>query len=217
MAVRPLYGGTDHLLASGLLGLETTHCSDEVGAAVRADTCLVVLETPANLTLDLVDIGAVVQEAQGRPVLVDNTFATPVLQNPAAHGASLVLQAPKYLGGHGDAVGGVVAGDAAWATALRRVRAVTGGILHPMAAYLLHRGLPTLSLSVRAQQANAEKVALWLADHLRSGESSTPVSPRGRAGGGGLWGGGADPPRRGGWGRRGGEGARPPRLSATPR
>ena len=167
VAVRPLYGGTDHLLASGLLGVETTYCgADEVGAAVRADTCLVVLETPANPTLDLVDIAAVVQEAQGRPVLVDNTFATPVLQNPAAHGASLVLHsATKYLGGHGDAVGGVVAGDAAWATALRRVRAVTGGILHPMAAYLLHRGLPTLPVRVRAQQANAEKVAMWLADH----------------------------------------------------
>ncbi|HEY7717745.1 MAG TPA: PLP-dependent aspartate aminotransferase family protein [Pedococcus sp.] len=167
VAVRPLYGGTDHLLASGLLGVETSYCAPGgVAAAVRADTCLVVLETPANPTLDLVDIAAVVQAAQGRPVLVDNTFATPVLQNPTSHGASLVLHsATKYLGGHGDAVGGVVAGDAEWATALRRVRAVTGGILHPMAAYLLHRGLPTLPLRVRAQQANAEKVALWLADH----------------------------------------------------
>jgi methionine-gamma-lyase len=167
VAVRPLYGGTDHLLASGLLGVETSYCGPGgVAAAVRADTCLVVLETPANPTLDLVDIGAVVLAAQGRPVLVDNTFATPVLQNPASHGASLVLHsATKYLGGHGDAVGGVVAGDAEWATALRRVRAVTGGILHPMAAYLLHRGLPTLPVRVRAQQASAEKVALWLADH----------------------------------------------------
>jgi methionine-gamma-lyase len=167
VAVRPLYGGTDHLLASGLLGVETSYCGPGgVAAAVRADTCLVVLETPANPTLDLVDIGAVVLAAQGRPVLVDNTFATPVLQNPASHGASLVLHsATKYLGGHGDAVGGVVAGDSEWATALRRVRAVTGGILHPMAAYLLHRGLPTLPVRVRAQQASAEKVALWLADH----------------------------------------------------
>ena len=167
VAVRPLYGGSDHLLASGLLGVETTFCAPaEVADALREDTCLVVLETPANPTLELVDIAAVVAAAQGRPVLVDNTFATPVLQNPADHGAALVLHsATKYLGGHGDAVGGIVAGDESWAAALRRVRAVTGGILHPMAAYLLHRGLPTLPVRVRAQQASAEKIAAWLLEH----------------------------------------------------
>lgn len=167
IAVRPLYGGTDHLLASGLLDVETTFCTPEqVAGAVRADTCLVVLETPANPTLELVDIASVVAASQGRPVLVDNTFATPVLQNPARHGASLVLHsATKYLGGHGDAMGGVVAADADWAAALRRIRAVTGGLLHPLGAYLLHRGLATLPLRVRAQQASAEKVSTWLADH----------------------------------------------------
>ena len=104
--------------------------------------------------------------AQGRPVLVDNTFATPVLQNPADHGAALVLHsATKYLGGHGDAMGGVVACDAGWAAALRRVRAVTGGLLHPLGAYLLHRGLATLPVRVRAQQESAEKVAAWLTGH----------------------------------------------------
>ena len=167
VAVRPLYGGTDHLLASGLLGVETTYCAaDGVRDAIRPDTCLVVVETPANPTLDLVDIAEVVAAASGRPVVVDNTFATPVLQNPLLDGAALVLHsATKYLGGHGDAVGGVVATDASWAAALRRVRAVTGGILHPLAAYLLHRGLATLPLRVRAQQATAEKVAGWLAAH----------------------------------------------------
>ncbi|MDT0167304.1 aminotransferase class I/II-fold pyridoxal phosphate-dependent enzyme [Actinotalea sp. AC32] len=166
VAVRPLYGGTDHLLASPLLGVETTFVApDGVAAAVRPDTCLVVLETPANPTLELVDVADVVAAAQGRPVVVDNTFATPVLQNPADHGATLVLHsATKYLGGHGDAVGGVVATDEEWAAALRRVRAVTGGILHPLAGYLLHRGLPTLPVRVRAQQGSAEKLAGWLAD-----------------------------------------------------
>lgn len=167
VAVRPLYGGTDHLLASGLLGVETTFVAPEgVAAALRPSTCLVVLETPANPTLDLVDVAAVVAAADGRPVLVDNTFATPVLQNPADLGATLVLHsATKYLGGHGDAVGGVVATDPEWAAALRRVRAVTGGILHPLAGYLLHRGLPTLPVRVRAQQGTAEKMAAWLATH----------------------------------------------------
>ncbi len=110
VAVRPLYGGTDHLLASGLLGAETTFCApDEVGDAVRADTCLVVMETPCNPTLELVDIAAVAAAAGEVPVMVDSTFATPVLQNPLAHGAALVLHsATKYLGGHGTTLAGVI-------------------------------------------------------------------------------------------------------------
>ena len=164
VGVRPLYGGTDHLLASGLLGVEATFCGpDEVAAAVRDDTALVVLETPANPTLELVDIRAVVDAAGDVPVLVDNTFATPVLQNPLDLGAALSLHsATKYLGGHGDVVGGVVACDARLAAALRRTRAITGAIMHPLAAYLLHRGLATLPVRVRAQQEGARVVAEWL-------------------------------------------------------
>ena len=179
VAVRPLYGGTDHLLASGLLGVEVTYCApEEVARAVRPDTCLVVLETPANPTLDLVDVRAVVAAADGAPVLVDNTFATPVLQNPALDGAALVLHsATKYLGGHGDAVGGVVACDAGWAAALRRVRAVTGALMHPLGAYLLHRGLSTLPLRVRAQQESAQKTATWLATHPAVAQVFYPQLP----------------------------------------
>ncbi len=164
VAVRPLYGGTDHLLGSGLLDVDVTYCGpDEVADAVRPDTCLVVVETPANPTLELVDIRAVAAASAGRPLLVDNTFATPVLQNPAACGADLVLHsATKYLGGHGDVVGGVVATSRRWAEALRRVRAITGGLLHPLAGYLLHRGLATLPVRLRAQQATARELAGWL-------------------------------------------------------
>jgi len=179
VAVRPLYGGTDHLLASGLLGAEVTYCTAaQVATSVRPDTCLVLVETPANPTLDLVDIGAVVEAAAGRPVLVDNTFATPVLQNPAAHGATLVLHsATKYLGGHGDVVGGVVAGNATWAAALRRVRAVTGALMHPLAGYLLHRGLTTLPVRVRAQQSSAEKLVAWLQTHPAVRQVFYPGAP----------------------------------------
>ncbi len=178
VAVRPLYGGTDHVLSSGLLGTSTTFCrEDEVEDAIRANTALVVLETPANPTLELVDIEGVVAataragRAAGRPdpapVLVDNTFATPVLQNPLDHGATFSLHsATKYLGGHGDVVGGVIAcRDHDSAMALRRVRAVTGGLLHPLGAYLLHRGLATLPLRIRRQQETAGQVARWLAGH----------------------------------------------------
>lgn len=168
VALRPLYGGTDHVLETGLLGTRVTWCEGpaDLTAAIGPDTGLVVLETPANPTCELVDIEAVVAAAGDVPVLVDNTFATPVLQRPAAHGARLVLHsATKFLGGHGDVVGGVVACDEEWAASLRQVRALTGGILHPLAAYLLHRGLRTLPLRVRAQQATAAELATRLGAH----------------------------------------------------
>ncbi|RKN34888.1 trans-sulfuration enzyme family protein [Micromonospora musae] len=167
VAVRPLYGGTDHVLATGLLGTAVTWARpDEIATAVRPDTALVIVETPANPTCDLVDIAALAHAAGDVPLLVDNTVATPVLQRPTRHGATLVLHsATKSIGGHGDVLAGVVACDADWAARLRQVRAVTGAILHPLGAYLLHRGLQTLPIRVRAQQAAAEKLAGWCADH----------------------------------------------------
>jgi methionine-gamma-lyase len=164
VAVRPLYGGSDHLLATGLLGTEVSWAApDRIAAAIRPETGLVVVETPANPTLQLLDLAAVAAQCGEVPLLVDNTFATPVLQQPARHGAALVLHsATKFIGGHGDVLAGVVACDEEWAARLRQVRAVTGGILHPLAGYLLHRGLQTLPLRVRAQQENAGKLALWL-------------------------------------------------------
>ncbi|HYI51469.1 MAG TPA: aminotransferase class I/II-fold pyridoxal phosphate-dependent enzyme [Microbacterium sp.] len=167
VAVRPLYGGTDHVLESGLLGTSVTWAGvDGIAEAIRPDTGLVIVETPANPTLELVDLAEVVAAAGEVPVLVDNTFATPVLQQPARHGATLVLHsATKYLGGHGDVMGGVVATDADWVQRLRQVRALTGGLLHPMAAYLLHRGLRTLPLRVHAQQATAQMLAERISAH----------------------------------------------------
>ncbi|QKJ18516.1 trans-sulfuration enzyme family protein [Microbacterium hominis] len=166
VAVRPLYGGTDHLLGAGPLGVETTFCEqDEVAAAIRPDTGLVVLETPANPTLELVDIAAVVSQAGAVPVLVDNTFATPLLQQPVALGAAMSLHsATKYLGGHGDVIAGVIACDETTAEALRRVRAITGGLLHPLGAYLLHRGLSTLPVRLERQQESARRIVQWLVD-----------------------------------------------------
>ena len=167
VAVRPLYGGTDHLLDSGLLGVETSFVLEhEVAGAMRDDTCMVVIESPGNPSLELVDIANVVRQADGVPVVVDNTFATPLLQNPVALGASMSLHsATKYLGGHGDVIGGVIATSEERAEALRRVRAITGALLHPLGAYLLHRGLATLPIRMRAQQATAVRVAEWLGGH----------------------------------------------------
>lgn len=164
VAVRPLYGGSDHLLATGLLGTEVTWATPEtVVDAIRDDTGLVLVETPANPSLDLVDIAAVVAQAGDVPVAIDNTFATPVLQQPIRHGATLVLHsATKFMGGHGDVMGGVVATNHEWTARLRQVRAITGAVLHPLAAYELHRGLQTIHVRVRAQQESAGAVARWL-------------------------------------------------------
>ncbi len=167
VAVRPLYGGSDHVLATGLLGTQVTWATAAtVGEAITDRTGLVLLETPANPTLDLVDIAAVVAQAGRVPVMVDNTFATPVLQQPRRQRATLVLHsATKFIGGHGDLLGGVIAASPEWAVRLRQVRALTGALLYPLAAYDLHRGLQTLPVRVRAQQDNAIALAGWLAGH----------------------------------------------------
>ncbi|GAA1050046.1 trans-sulfuration enzyme family protein [Arthrobacter russicus] len=179
VAVRPLYGGSDHVLASGMLGTEVSFVTpDGVAGALRQDTGLVIVETPANPSLELVDVSGLVAAADGVPVLVDNTFASPVLQQPLNDGAAMVLHsATKFLGGHGDAMGGVVAAAPLWTSRLRQIRAVTGGILTPWPAYLLHRGLATLPIRVRAQQETAGKIASSLAGHELVGRVRYPGLP----------------------------------------
>jgi methionine-gamma-lyase len=169
VAVRPLYGCSDHLLNAGLLGTEVTWADPAgIADALRPDTGLVMVETPANPTLAEVDLQAVRHACGSVPLLVDSTFATPVLQRPAEQGARLVLHsATKYLGGHGDVMGGVVACDEEFARKLRQVRFATGGILHPMAGYLLLRGLSTLPVRVKAASATAADLARRLATDPR--------------------------------------------------
>jgi len=181
VAVRPLYGGTDHLLASGLLGLDVTFAAPgEVAAALRPETSLVLIETPGNPTLVLVDIADVVRQAGSVPVAVDSTFATPVLQRPLAHGAAYVVHsATKFLSGHGDVVAGVVACSEERAKTLRQVRILTGALLHPWGAYLLHRSLPTLPLRVRRAQETAATLAARLSVHPAVGRVLYPGLPDG--------------------------------------
>jgi methionine-gamma-lyase len=165
VAVRPLYGCSDHLLTAGLIGTEVTW-TDPAGIAdaIRPDTGLVMVETPANPTLAEVDIRAVARACGSVPLLVDSTFATPVLQRPVEHGARIVLHsATKYLGGHGDVLAGVVACDEEFAGKLRQVRFATGGVLHPLASYLLLRGLSTLPVRMRAAATTAADLARRLA------------------------------------------------------
>ncbi|MFF6958516.1 PLP-dependent transferase [Streptomyces sp. NPDC008317] len=176
VAVRPLYGCSDHLLTGGLLGTEVTW-TDPAGIAdaMRPDTGLVIVETPANPTLAEVDLRAVAHSCGTVPLLVDNTFATPVLQRPAESGARVVLHsATKYLGGHGDVLGGAVACDEDFARRLRKVRFATGGVLHPLAGYLLLRGLSTLPVRMRAASATAAELARRLTADPRVGAVHYP-------------------------------------------
>ncbi|RFF32315.1 trans-sulfuration enzyme family protein [Wenzhouxiangella sediminis] len=164
VAVRPIYGTSDHLLESGLLGNKVTWTTaDKVADCITDETAFVMIETPANPTLELVDIAEVVRQAGDVPVVVDSTFATPVLQQPLEMGAAMVLHsATKFLGGHGDVIAGAVACSESLAAGLRQVRVATGALMHPWAAYLLHRSLPTLKLRVE----RAQQTALDLADRL---------------------------------------------------
>lgn len=164
VAVRPVYGGTDSLLSQSILGTEVTWTDqDGVAEAITDRTGLVYLETPANPTLDLVDIAHVVQQAGEVPVAVDNTFATPLLQRPIELGAAVSLHsATKYLGGHSDVVAGVAAARSDWVERLRTLRVLTGAVLHPEAGYLLHRGLQTLPVRLQAAQESTSRVADWL-------------------------------------------------------
>lgn len=163
VAVRPLYGGTDHLLATGILGTSVEFVpAGRIADAIRDDTGLVIVESPANPTLELFDIRQIIADAGSVPCLVDNTFATPVLQQPLDLGAAFAMHsATKYLGGHGDAMGGTVTTTAEHAKNLRKIRAITGALLDPLTAYLLHRGLPTLPVRVRHQEQTASALANW--------------------------------------------------------
>jgi cystathionine gamma-synthase/methionine-gamma-lyase len=176
VASRDLYGQTWALLNGQMrrLGVDTTFVDvtnvDETLQAIREKRPrLVVVETISNPILRVAPLTQIVEVAHqvGSLVMVDNTFATPYLARPLEHGADIVLHsATKYLGGHGDTMGGVaVAADQTVATELRRVRRDIGGILSPHDAWLITRGIRTLPLRVQRQCENAAQVAEWLARH----------------------------------------------------
>jgi cystathionine gamma-synthase/methionine-gamma-lyase len=154
-------------------GVEVSHvdASDpaNVAAAMRPNTCLVHIETPANPILKLTDIAAVAAIAHaGNSLLsVDSTIATPIGTNPLALGADFVCHSlTKYLCGHGDALGGAVAGRADAIAALRQQGLIhLGGVLSPWSAYLILRGIETLPLRMEKHEANARAVAEWLESH----------------------------------------------------
>ncbi|KAF1691332.1 trans-sulfuration enzyme family protein [Pseudoxanthomonas koreensis] len=145
---------------------------DAVRAAVGPDTRLLWAETPSNPLLKVCDIAALADIAHGAGarLLVDGTFATPVLQQPLALGADIVLHsATKYLGGHGDVMGGVLvfAADDGLAAACHELRRQTGNTASPFAAWLVLRGLRTLPVRIERHCRNAAAVAEYLSSHPR--------------------------------------------------
>ncbi len=169
-----VYGGTFRLVDKVMtrLGLAYTQVDTDdataLAGALRPETRLVLLETPTNPMLSLTDIAAVrdlLRRAGSRALLVvDNTFATPFNQMPLDLGADAVLHSTtKYLNGHSDSVGGVIATrDAELAARLRFLQNAAGAILSPMESWLILRGTKTLHLRMARHNASALAVARWL-------------------------------------------------------
>ena len=170
-----LYGGSFRILDKVMkpLGVPTTQVDladlRAFEAALRPETKLVWLETPTNPMLKLVDVAAVSEIARRRgiPVVVDNTFATPCLQQPLSLGATAVVHSTtKYLNGHSDVVGGaIVTSDEALAQKIRFLQNAMGAIPAPFDCYMVLRGLKTLHLRMERHTRSARAIAAWLASH----------------------------------------------------
>jgi cystathionine gamma-synthase len=171
VSVKDTYGGTSQLFVDFLprMHVEVELCAttdhEQIEGAIAQGCRLVYLETPTNPTLKVMDIArlsAAAHEA-GAVVVADNTFATPINQNPLALGADLVVHsATKFLGGHADVLGGVLCGARDLVAKVYHYREITGAALDPMAAYLLIRGMKTLALRIDRQNESALRIARWL-------------------------------------------------------
>ncbi len=165
-----LYGGTyrlvDKVLARFGLAYDLVDQTDidALRAAIRPETRLIWVETPTNPLLNVVDIAGVVEAAEGRAVVVDNTFATPVVQRPLELGATAVVHSTtKYLGGHSDVVGGAtVCAEADLHERVRFVQNAVGAVPGPIDCFLVHRGIRTLALRVARHTENGRAVSDWL-------------------------------------------------------
>ena len=174
VSIKDSYGGTNKIFNNFLpaLNIEVMLCEtidyQQIEAEISKGCDLLYLETPTNPTIKIVDIERLATAAKdvGARVVVDNTFATPINQNPLLLGADLVLHsASKYLGGHADALGGVVCGSAKLVKQVYHYREINGATLAPMDAYSFIRGMKTLKLRIERQNDNAMAIANWLQAH----------------------------------------------------
>ena len=174
ISVKDTYGGTSVIFTEFMprFHIDATLCDTtnhtQLEAEVAAGCKVLYLESPTNPTVKVVDLARLTTAAHavGAIVIVDNTFATPINQNPLQLGADLVLHsATKFLGGHADALGGVICGKQELIKQIYHYREINGATLHPMAAYLLLRGMKTLHLRIRQQNASALRLAQFLELH----------------------------------------------------
>ncbi len=174
VSIKDTYGGTSRMFLEFLpkwkveVALCDTGDHDAIEEEVRRGCRMLFLETPTNPMLKVVDIRRLARAGHraGALVAVDNSLATPVNQRPLELGADLeVYSATKCLGGHADALGGVICGPRALIRRIFRFREINGAALDPTAAYLLLRGMKTLHLRVQRQNESALRIARWLASH----------------------------------------------------
>jgi cystathionine beta-lyase/cystathionine gamma-synthase len=171
----------DRILVNFGFRFSYVDCRDpqRIADAITPETRAIIVETPTNPLMRLTDLGAAAELARkaGALLIVDNTFATPVLQRPFDFGADIVYHSStKYLNGHSDMVGGiVVVRDDGLAERLHFILNAAGAVPGPMDAWLVLRGTKTLHLRMAAHDANGRKVSSWLADRLGAERVFYPV------------------------------------------
>ncbi|RLE23028.1 MAG: cystathionine gamma-synthase family protein [Acidobacteria bacterium] len=174
VSIKDSYGGTNKIFIEFLppWQIEVELCDttdyEQIEAEVAKGCKILYLESPTNPTVKIIDIKRLAEAGHrvGAIVVVDNTFATPINQNPLELGADLVIHsASKYLGGHADALGGIVCGPSELIRKIYHFREINGATLSPDSAYSLLRGMKTLALRIERQSASAMKIAKFLAAH----------------------------------------------------
>ncbi len=174
VSIKDSYGGTNVIFNEFLppLNIDVCLCEtgdyDQIESEIAKGCKVLYLETPTNPTIKITDIERLSMAAKkvGALVIVDNTFATPINQSPLDLGADIVLHsASKYLGGHADALGGVICGNKDLVKKVHHYREINGASLAPMDAYSLLRGMKTLKLRVQRQNESAMMIAKYLQSH----------------------------------------------------
>ena len=174
VSIKDSYGGTNVIFNEFLppLNIEVSLCEtgdyEQIEAEIAKGCKVLYLETPTNPTIKITDIErlSIAAKKVGALVVVDNTFATPINQTPLELGADIVLHsASKYLGGHADALGGVICGNKDLVKKVHHYREINGASLAPMDAYSLLRGMKTLKLRVQRQNESAMMIAKYLQNH----------------------------------------------------
>ena len=174
VSVKDTYGGTNKIFTEFLprFQIDVVLCEttdhEKIESEVSKGCNILYLESPTNPTVKIIDLNRLAEAGHkaGALVIVDNTFATPINQNPIQLGADLVLHsATKFLGGHADALGGVICGPKSLIEQIFHFREINGATLHPTAAYLLLRGMKTLHLRIRQQNESALKISRFLEKH----------------------------------------------------